>query len=128
MISGIGTDIVRVERIARSLDRHGAAFAERVLSEREMPEYHASRQQAHLVAKRFAVKEAVSKAFGTGIGAEMSFHDISVVHDALGKPLLAFSDAAQARLEARGITHHHVSISDEHDYVIAFVVFESRMA
>lgn len=126
MIVGIGTDIVKVERIARSLERHGTAFAERVLSEREMAEFHGSRQQAHLVAKRFAVKEAVSKAFGTGIGAEVSFQDISVGHDERGKPLLEFSPGLQARMSAGGVHHHHVSLSDEHDYVVAFVVLEGN--
>lgn len=125
MIFGIGTDIVKVERIAASLARHGLAFAERVLCERELVEYETSKQQAHLVAKRFAVKEAVSKAFGTGIGVELSFQDIWLEHDALGAPLLRFSEAAAARLAARGITRHHVSLSDEREYVVAFVVLES---
>lgn len=125
MIAGIGTDIVRVERIGRSLERLGEAFALRILAESELPEFHASKQKAHFLAKRFAVKEAASKAFGTGIGAELSFHDIAVAHDERGKPLLRFSEAAKARLGERGITDHHVSISDEHEYVIAFVVMES---
>ncbi|MBI2379834.1 MAG: holo-ACP synthase [Gammaproteobacteria bacterium] len=123
-IYGIGTDIAHISRVQRSLDRHGQAFAERVLSDKEMPEYHASKQPARLVAKRFAVKEAVSKALGTGIGAELSFQDVSVGHDAQGKPLLEFSEAASARLAARGITGHHLSLSDDQDTVVAFVVLE----
>lgn len=124
-IYGIGTDIASIARVQRSLERHGEAFAERVLTGPELDEYRASRRPERLVAKRFAVKEAVSKALGTGIGAELSFHDVWVGHDALGKPVLHFTEAASVRLAARGITKSHLSLSDEGDTVVAFVVLES---
>jgi holo-[acyl-carrier protein] synthase len=127
VIFGIGTDIVAVKRIEDAISKHGERFAERILNERERADYRAANtplSQVRFLAKRFAVKEAFSKAFGTGIGEAVSWHDVSVAHDTHGKPQLIFSDAMQARLDAVGITHSHLSISDEHDHAIAFVILE----
>ncbi len=121
-IVGIGTDLVQIARFAQALERQGEAFARRILTPDEMAEYAISPAPASLVAKRFAIKEATAKALGTGIGAELSFQDVSLSHDARGRPLLCFSAVAQARLNVRGITHHHVSVSDEREYALAFVV------
>ncbi len=124
MIYGIGTDIVTVKRIEDSLSRYGDRFVERVLNEMEVSEYAQSPQPVRFLAKRFAVKEAFSKAFGTGIGAEVAWHDVSVRHDAHGKPLLSPSPAMTLRLAAQGIMNLHVSISDEPEHAIAFVILE----
>ncbi len=125
MIIGIGTDIVMVERIERSLRRYGDRFAERVLSAVEMSEYRKRKDGSKFVAKRFAVKEAVSKALGTGISEGVGWHDMEVDHDDLGKPLLKLSGGAQKRADQLGARHCHISISDEKQHVLAFAVLES---
>jgi holo-[acyl-carrier protein] synthase len=128
MIYGIGTDLVTVSRIEAALFRHGDRFLHRILTEAEVAEYAAHRAPARFLAKRFAVKEAFSKAFGTGIGAECGWHDISVAHDARGKPMITPSAALQLRMRARNIAESYVSLSDERDQVIAFVIIEQNLA
>jgi holo-[acyl-carrier protein] synthase len=125
MIYGIGTDIVEVERIEASLSHFGDAFAKRILSESEWESYAQSKLQARFLAKRFAAKEAFSKAFGTGIRGEVSFQNISVTHDELGKPLLVLSPALQILVEAKNITQSHISISDEKNLAVAYVILET---
>lgn len=124
MIHGIGTDLVSIARIARALARHGERFARRILAETEVAQYAASAQPARFVAKRFAVKEAYAKAFGTGIGAELTWHDIRIAHDARGKPLIQPSPQLAMVLADRGLLSCHVSLSDETDMVVAFVIIE----
>jgi holo-[acyl-carrier protein] synthase len=121
MIIGIGTDLAQVSRLQQSLDRFGDKFAARILAPVEMLEFSSKRQSARLLAKRFAVKEATAKALGTGIGA-VSWHDIYIEHDELGAPILQLRGRAGQLAEAKGIAHQHVSISDEHDFALAFVV------
>lgn len=125
MIIGIGTDIIAVERVGKSWERHGERFAERILAPEEMVEFSECKQSVSFLAKRFAVKEATSKALGTGVAKGISWHDITVGHDELGKPLLLLKGAAQARAAALGANHLHVSISDEREHVVAFVILES---
>ena len=131
MIFGIGTDIVAVKRIEEGLFKHGDRFLHRILSEAEVAEYTHYKTSPHttaparFLAKRFAAKEAFSKAFGTGIGEAVGWHDVRVIHDTKGKPLLAVSAALQARLNDAGVNRTHISISDEQDHAIAFVVLES---
>ncbi len=124
MIFGIGTDIVAIQRIEDSLHKHGDRFLHRILSEAEVAEYANTHAPARFLAKRFAVKEAFAKAFGTGIGEAVGWHDVRVTHDALGKPFVVVSAALQNRLDAAQVCHTHVSISDEHLHAIAFVVLE----
>lgn len=131
MIFGIGTDIVAINRIEEGLAKHGDWFLHRILSDAELAEYatHTTSANPHaaarFVAKRFAAKEAFSKAFGTGIGQAVGWHDVRVTHDTKGKPLLAVSAPLQARLNEAGVNNTHISISDEQDHAIAFVVLES---
>jgi holo-[acyl-carrier protein] synthase len=124
MIFGIGTDIVAVVRIASALEAHGARFAARILAEAELAEFTRDAHPTRFLAKRFAVKEAFAKAFGTGIGAQIGWHDVEVEHDTLGRPLLSMSAAVRERLSRAGVGGAHVSISDEAEYVVAFVVLE----
>lgn len=121
MIYGIGTDIVRVARMRRNIERFGDRFAERILTEQELEEYRANINKAHFLAKRFAAKEAAAKAMGTGFSNGLSFHDIAVVHDELGKPLLRFSGNALSFVEQKLINTVHVSLADEEDHAVAFV-------
>ena len=124
MIFGIGTDIVEYARIEKMHARYGARLAERILSELELPEYQRSAHPARLLAKRFAAKEAFSKAVGSGMRHPVRFHRISIRHDGLGKPVLQFDEVLRNYLAQLGITGHHISISDERAMVVAFVVLE----
>ena len=125
MIFGIGTDIVEYARIDSMWRRYGIRFAERVLSERELPEFRAHVQQARFLAKRFAAKEALAKAVGGGLRHPVSLRRISIIHDGLGKPGLQFDDVLRSYLAQLGISGHHLSISDERDTIVAFVVLET---
>jgi holo-[acyl-carrier protein] synthase len=125
MIFGIGTDIVEVSRIEDSLARFGNAFAERILNEREWLSYSQSNTQSRFLAKRFAAKEAFSKALGTGIRAPATFPNIGIAHDDLGKPVLDIAPELQALLDSKGIRYLHLSISDEKALAAAFVVLET---
>lgn len=125
MIFGIGTDIVEVSRIEDSLSRFGNAFAERILNEQEWLSYSQSTTQSRFLAKRFAAKEAFSKALGTGIRAPATFQNIGIAHDDLGKPVLDVAPELQALLDSKGIRFMHLSISDEKALAAAFVVLET---
>ena len=124
MIYGIGTDIVRIQRIDKNLQRYGDRFASRILSDNEFKGFQNSARKAHFLAKRFAAKEAAAKALGTGFRDGLSLSDISVTHDELGKPMLEFSPKGREQLKARSIGGTHLSISDEQDYAVAFVTLE----
>jgi holo-[acyl-carrier protein] synthase len=125
MIFGIGTDIVRVSRMQRDLDRYGERFAERILTDHEMAEFRQSAKPAHFLARRFAAKEAAVKAMGTGFSQGIHPRLIGVTHDGQGKPQLEFDGAAADFLGARRITISHVSLSDEEDHAVAFVTLET---
>ena len=124
MIVGIGTDIIRIERIRTSLDRRGEAFARRILTDAELALFRQHSNPVAYLAKRFAAKEAASKALGTGIG-KVSFQHLEVSNDDLGAPVLTFSGYAAKLQEERGIKGVHLSISDESDAAVAFVVLEA---
>ncbi len=124
MIFGIGTDIVEVARIESSIDKFGDDFAKRILADCEMPSYLDSKIKARFLAKRFAAKEAFSKALGTGLRDPAIFHNIAISHDDLGKPVLVLANVLQDFLTDKKICHMHVSISDEKNLAAAFVVLE----
>ena len=124
MIFGIGTDIVEYARIEALWARYGDHFAARVLSEREMPDLKATPHAARFIAKRFAAKEAFAKATGCGLRDPVSLRRISIIHDGRGKPTLLFDEVLGAHLAQLGIGGHHLSISDERNTVVAFVVLE----
>jgi holo-[acyl-carrier protein] synthase len=121
MIFGIGTDIVRVSRIQKSLDRYGERFTRRILAGQELDDFQCTLQPARFLARRFAAKEAVVKAYGTGFTQGMTFRDIVVSHDAAGKPMLLLSGRAQELQQEMGIGETFISISDEQEYAVAFV-------
>ncbi|MBX9676969.1 MAG: holo-ACP synthase [Methylotenera sp.] len=124
MIFGIGTDIVEVNRIEASIAQFGDDFAKRVLAESELDSYQKSAIKPRFLAKRFAAKEAFSKALGTGLRTPATFQNIAVSHDDLGKPILVLADELQAFLDAKKITKTHISISDEKNLAAAFVILE----
>ncbi len=126
MIAGIGTDIIAIARIRGLLERHGRRFAQRILGESELAAFDQNPDPAAFVAKRFAAKEATAKAFGSGFRHGLSLKHIQVVNDAAGKPLLQLSGRAREQAEEAGIDVTHLSLSDETDYAVAFVVMESK--
>jgi holo-[acyl-carrier protein] synthase len=126
MIFGIGTDIVSYNRMVALTQQYGMRFAQRLLCTDEMTEYADSKDGARYLMKHFAAKEAFSKALGTGFRGKVNLHSIRVEHDALGKPLLAFDEALANYLTLMEITHHHLSISDEKEVAVAFVILEKN--
>lgn len=123
-ILGIGVDLVRVFRLERLYERYGSRLAERLLHPDEIPGLEETREPARYLAKRFAAKEAASKALGTGIARGVRLCDLKVAHDALGKPMLLLYGGAAARAVEMGVATCHLSLSDEHEHVIALVVLE----
>jgi holo-[acyl-carrier protein] synthase len=126
MIFGIGTDIVTVARIEAASTRHGSAFAARILSEQEMAEYTSQAHPARFLSKRFAAKEAFAKATGQGLRPPVSLRSMTVSHDELGKPMFLFDAKLAAHLHQLGVVGHHLSISDERDTAVAFVILEGE--
>jgi holo-[acyl-carrier protein] synthase len=124
VIHGIGTDIVSVARMQSNLDRYGDRFARRILTEHEYAQYRGILHPARFLAKRFAVKEAVAKALGTGLSEGVHLRQICVRNDARGKPELSYSGQAEALCREAAICRSHVTISDEAQYAVAFVVLE----
>ncbi|MCL5424645.1 MAG: holo-ACP synthase [Gammaproteobacteria bacterium] len=124
MIVGIGSDIARIERFARAMQRHGPRFALRILGPDEHAVWLQKAQPAAFLAKRFAAKEAFVKALGLGLREGMQWCDIQVLNDALGKPHFLLSGEADRLMKVAGVTASHVTLSDEADYAVAFVVLE----
>jgi len=124
MIFGIGTDIVEVERIALALEKHGNAFAEKILSEQEYLSFLEKKSSAAFLAKRFAAKEAAAKAFGSGFRNGLSLQHIEVNNDPNGRPCLTFYAQAKNLIVSNQITNVQLSLADEKHYAIAFVTME----
>ena len=125
MIIGTGIDLVEVQRIRDALLRHGDSFAQRILTEREWDYCRAHADPAPCVAARFAAKEAVAKAFGTGIGAALGWHDIEVAHTESGRPTVLLSEAGVALLAAVGASRVHLSLTHERSHAAAMAILEN---
>ncbi len=123
-IAGIGTDIVSLARIRQVHKRHPRRFAKRVLSPVEWAEFSSHFDPPIFLAKRFAVKEATAKALGTGMRKGVCFTDISVRHSPLGQPQLQCSGRTRALMDSLGVRKAHLSLSDETEFVVAFVLLE----
>jgi holo-[acyl-carrier protein] synthase len=124
MIRGVGTDVVSIVRVEAALARFGERFVNRILTPEERVRYGRTREKASHLAKRFAAKEAFSKAIGTGIHAPFRWHAVSVGRDARGKPGLVPSEDMARHLAAIGVTASHVSLTDDAGVAVAFVVLE----
>lgn len=124
MILGIGLDMVEIERIAAAFRRH-PRIVERILTAREREGFRGSfHRQMEYLAGRFAAKEALSKALGTGIGRYLHWHDVSIVRGALGRPeVIVEYDRAQ-RLNEVTI---HISLTHERRHTLAFVILEKSL-
>jgi holo-[acyl-carrier protein] synthase len=124
MIYGVGNDVVEIGRIERALERFGERFARRILCEPELKRFSGHRKPAAYLAKRFAAKEAFTKALGTGIKAPANWHGVWVKNLPSGKPVFEYSPALRALLEKRGVTTSHLSLSDERGVALATVILE----
>ena len=124
MIYGVGTDLIEVKRIERVLQRFGDRFAKRILCEPELKRFRAHKQPVHYLAKRFAAKEAFTKALGTGIHAPANWHGVWVVKLRSGKPVLEFSSSLKKLLQERNIRSSHLSLTDEREIASATVILE----
>jgi holo-[acyl-carrier protein] synthase len=126
MIFGIGTDIISVARIEAAVRRHGDAFAKRILSASEHAELSEHAHPARFLAKRFAAKEAFAKATGQGLRHPVSLQRITVSHDDLGKPVFVFDELLADHLVKFGVVRYHLSLSDEKESAVAFVILEGK--
>ena len=124
MIYGVGTDLIEISRVERALARFGARFAQRILCEPELQRFNAHVKPAAYLAKRFAAKEAFSKALGTGIHAPANWHGVWVVNHRSGKPQLEFSVALADFMSSRGIRRSHLTLTDERGMAAATVILE----
>ena len=129
MIVGIGTDLVDIRRIERTIARHGDRFLQRIFTETERELARRRRNSGATYAKRFAAKEACAKALGTGLRAGVFWRDMGVVNARSGQPTLALTGGAARRLAAitpAGFEPRiHLSLTDDHPYAMAFVVIEA---
>ena len=125
MIYGIGTDLVDIERVEKILLKNRDGFIKRVLSEHEQALFANKAESAAYCAKRFAAKEAFAKALGTGIGRVVSFQDLTIRNNENGKPYFIPSEKLSQYLVEKNIKQAHLSISDESQNAIAFVVLET---
>ncbi|MBS1228148.1 MAG: holo-ACP synthase [Proteobacteria bacterium] len=123
MIFGVGTDIVAVARLGKLYERHGEHAVDKLLAATERADFARASDPARFLAKRFAAKEALGKALGIGVASPATLTNIAVAHDQLGKPAFAYAPALANYLAERGLSAH-LSISDEHDFALAFVVLE----
>ncbi len=122
MILGTGIDIVRVERIANAIIRWGGAFEDRVFTADEKSYCRGQKKSAQSFAGRFAVKEAVMKAFGTGLSEGVKWVDIEVTADGIGKPTVRYYGRIQEMAARLGVGQTFVSISHDGDYTVAQAV------
>jgi holo-[acyl-carrier protein] synthase len=122
MIFGIGTDILRVERIAAAYERFGARFAERLLMPEELAAFGRSKRPVRFLAMRFAAKEAIVKALGTGFAHGVWIRDVGFMPDARGRPEVIFSPRGRQVADGLGAGEGHVSLSDEAGLVVAVAV------
>ncbi len=125
MIYGIGTDIVAVERFQRFIDTGNSAVIERLFTPAERSRCNSRKDAASCLAARFAAKEAFLKALGTGLRDGISWLDMEVSNDTLGKPELLLSGKAAAQFEAKELIKVHLSLSHDGGSAIAMVVLES---
>jgi holo-[acyl-carrier protein] synthase len=124
VIFGVGTDIVEIERIRKALERWGERFAERILCAPELSRFKKHKQPVNYLAKRFAAKEAFTKALGTGIKAPANWHGVWVANLPSGKPELQFSPALKSLLDKNQIQQAHLSLADERGMAVATVILE----
>lgn len=122
MIFGIGTDLVKIARIEKVYRRFGEAFPKRILMPRELEEYARARNKVRFLAMRFAAKEAIVKAMGTGFRQGIWVRDVGHYQEPSGKPSVLFSANARRKCDAMGAGEGFISLTDEDGMVAAFAV------
>jgi holo-[acyl-carrier protein] synthase len=123
MIVGIGTDIVAVARLRGMWERHGDRALDKLLAPSERADFARAADKGRFLAKRFAAKEAFAKAFGSGVRPPVLLPAIGVSHDELGKPVFEFHGQLAEIIDSRRL-NAHLSISDEAEYAVAYVLLE----
>ncbi|TWG94689.1 holo-[acyl-carrier protein] synthase [Mesorhizobium sp. J18] len=129
MIIGIGSDLIDIRRVARTLERYGERFTMRVFTEVERAKSDRRKERAASYAKRFAAKEACAKALGTGLSRGVFWRDMGVVNLPGGKPTMQLTRGAATRLESMVPAGHkplvHLTITDDYPLAQAFVIIEA---
>jgi holo-[acyl-carrier protein] synthase len=129
MIIGIGSDIIDIRRIEKTIEKHGARFIDRIYTEVEKRKSEKRAQRVPSYAKRFAAKEACSKALGTGLSNGVFWRDMGVVNLPSGKPTLHLTNGAAAQLArmlpAGKTAVVHLTMTDEYPYAQAYVIIEA---
>jgi len=130
MIFGIGTDLIQISRIEAALARNGERFAEKILGPDEMEKFRRRREKVEarglrFLASRFAAKEAFSKAIGLGMRMPMTWRAMQTLNAPSGKPVVVTSGALKEYMDSNGL-RAQVSITDEADYAVAFVIVEKE--
>ena len=126
MIFGIGTDILRIERVAGAYDRFGRRFAERLLMPQELAAFETHKRPVRFLAMRFAAKEAIVKALGTGFAHGVWIRDVGFMPDRWGRPEVIFSARGRQVAESLGAGDGHLSLTDEAGLVVAVAVLMRR--
>jgi holo-[acyl-carrier protein] synthase len=124
VIFGVGTDVVEIARIQKALERFGERFARKILVDSELERFRGHRLPHNYLAKRFAAKEAFTKALGTGIRSPAGWHGMWVVNLPSGKPELQFTAPLRSLMQGKGVTRAHLSLSDEKGVAFATVILE----
>jgi holo-[acyl-carrier protein] synthase len=128
MILGVGIDIIEVSRIENSYARFGERFLDRILRPNEIRYCLSHKAPGPFLAARFAAKEAISKAFGTGIGAQLGWQDMEVARKDSGEPFVILHDKGEELLSARGATALRISLSHTQNHAAAVAILESDHA
>lgn len=126
MIVGVGVDMVEVARLEAALGAWGARLERRLFTPAEVTYCRAQRRAGPAFAARFAAKEALAKALGTGLAHGVRWVDVEVRRDGQGRPVLALAGAARAEAEGRGVRAAHLSLAHDGGYAIAVVVLEGE--
>jgi len=121
-IVGVGTDLLDASRIEAAYQRHGERLVKRFLTPAEQQVWQQRGQSINYLAKRYAAKEALAKALGTGIAKGVGFQQLEVLNDEQGAPLVYLHEAAAERMESLGGRQAYISLSDEGEWIQAFAV------
>lgn len=127
MIHGIGTDIVSIRRIRSAVEKHEGRFARKILSDAEWAVYATLKEGTAYLAKRFAAKEAFFKALGEPSSGANTWHQLAVMNDSAGRPYLQCAELLAAILRDKSIVKTHVTLSDEREHAVAFVLLEKEV-
>ena len=127
MIYGVGIDILRTERVSAAYHKFGERFVQRILMPEELERFEGHKNPERFLAMRFAAKEAIVKAMGTGFAHGMWIRDSGVIHNRLGRPEIIFSSRGRKKCAELGIAGGHLTLSDEAGLVVAVAILMSAL-